>query len=69
MTKRFLLSERYITDLHKYLRNIYANLYETNLTIYDLGKSDNIDVQLLRLLKAIETLEKIPKVSVPFEYI
>lgn len=69
MTKRFLLSERFIVDLHKYLRNIYANLYETNLTNYDLGKADNIDVQLLRLLKAIETLEKIPKVSEPFEYI
>ena len=69
MTKRFLLSERFIIDLHKHLRNIYANLYEINLTNYDLDKSDNIDIQVSRLLKVIETLEKIPKVSVPFEYV
>ena len=66
MTKRFLISERYIVDLQKYLTNIYVNLYETNLTNYDLGKSDKIDVQLLRLKNVIESLKKIPKDSVPF---
>ena len=67
MSKKFLLSERFINDLKNYLQSISSNLNNVNHSNYNIGLSDNIDSNINKLQRVIQVIDKILKNSTAYE--
>jgi len=67
MTKKLLLSERFINDLKNYLQSISSNLNNANHSNYNIGLSDNIDSNINKLQRVIQVIDKILKNSTAYE--
>jgi hypothetical protein len=67
MSKKLLLSERFITDLKNHLQSISSNLISVNHSNYDIGLSDNIDINVNKLQRVIQVINNILKNSTAYE--
>jgi hypothetical protein len=68
MTKKIILSERFINDLKTHLQSISSNVHYANLNNYNLGLSDSIDINMMKLDQVIKVIDTILKNTTPYEY-
>ena len=68
MSKKLLLSERFIVDLKNHLQAISSTIHNSNLRNYDLTGSDVITINVNKLNNVINIIQNILKNSHAYEF-